>query len=151
MGLSRNPDQHPMVDNDKELDDAMNDDDTEGKEIDPRILEMHTYAEEGKVADALRLLDEGLHPDVRGPDQDTPLHIACLYGQEYFVDLLLQRSADVNTVDEDLSTPLHNASAGGFASIVKKLLDARATVSVIDSDGESPLHVAANGDHAEVK
>ena len=88
--------------------------------------------------------------NARGEDGDSPLHIACLYGQTAVVLECLKRGADVNAKDEDDSTPLHDACAGGFELIVAALLQRGAAFDAKDSDEETPLHHACRGGHAAV-
>lgn len=123
----------------------------EPTEIEPEILEWHQAIGDGRVSEALQILQNGsVDPDGRGPDGDTALHLACLYGHESLVLELLARNVDVNAVDEDSSVPLHNACASGYDRIVEMLLAKKANIQSCDSDGETPLHLAANGDHAKV-
>tara|TARA_B110001452_G_scaffold159744_1_gene132913 strand:+ start:356 stop:802 length:447 start_codon:yes stop_codon:yes gene_type:complete len=86
----------------------------------------------------------------RGEDGDSPLHIACLYGQAAVAEECIKRGADVNAKDEDDSTPLHDACAGGFEAIVALLLQHGALVAAKDSDEETPLHHACRGGHEAV-
>ncbi|XP_015765567.1 PREDICTED: uncharacterized protein LOC107344434 [Acropora digitifera] len=61
--------------------------------------------------------------DVKDQFSLTPLHLACWYGQESVVKLLLEHGADVNATDEFQFTPLHKAERHNHHSIVKLLLD----------------------------
>ena len=88
--------------------------------------------------------------NARGEDGDSPLHIACLYGQAAVVEECIKRGADVNARDEDDSTPLHDAAAGGFEAIVAQLLLKGASTSAKDNEEDTPLHHAARGGHAAV-
>ena len=88
--------------------------------------------------------------NARGEDGDSPLHIACLYGQAAVVEECIKRGADVNARDEDDSTPLHDAAAGGFDAIVAQLLLKGASTSAKDNEEDTPLHHAARGGHAAV-
>lgn len=88
-----------------------------------------------------------------GPDGDTALHLACLYGHEECVKALLDAGAAADCVNaQDGSTTLHDAAAGGYLSICELLL-AKAgdgLVKVADEDGDTPLHNAARGNHVAV-
>ena len=88
--------------------------------------------------------------NARGEDGDSPLHIACLYGQTAVVEECIKRGADINVRDEDDSTPLHDAAAGGFEAIVAQLLLKGASTSVKDNEEDTPIHHAARGGHAAV-
>jgi ankyrin repeat protein len=105
--------------------------------------------------------------DARGPDGDTALHLAALYGHADAVRALLAAGASPRSLDGDGGTPLHDAAAGGFEEVCAALLDASAAsessasspdaararalaANARDGDGETPLHTAARGGHAGV-
>jgi ankyrin repeat protein len=50
-----------------------------------------------------------------GPEGDTLLHLACLYGHAECARVLMDCGASVSVRDEDDSTVLHDAAAGGCA------------------------------------
>lgn len=115
-------------------------------------------AEEGNIGalrDALGELVTSIdHP---GEDGDTALHLACLYGHQEAVEILLTAGASVDVRDEDGALPLHDASAGGYNGIVTLLLQAAeekhmlpSLLSLVDVDGDTPLHHAGRGCHAQV-
>lgn len=59
-----------------------------------------------------------------GPDGDTALHLACLYGHKACVDALVAAGCKLDPVNsEDGTSPLHDAAAGGYLDIVTLLLD----------------------------
>ena len=121
----------------------------EGEPVDPRMAAVLAAAEEGDLETLCGLFSE-VEVNARGEDGDSPLHIACLYGQEAVVKECVKRGADVNARDEDDSTPLHDACAGGFESIVALLLQQGASASAQDTEEETPLHHASRGGHAAV-
>lgn len=105
--------------------------------------------------------------DARGPDGDTALHLAALYGHAEAVRALLAAGASPRSIDGDGGTPLHDAAAGGFEEVCAALLDAAAAsasessasspdaarasaANARDGDGETPLHTAARGGHGGV-
>ena len=104
-------------------------------------------AESGDLETLCSLFDQ-VEVNARGEDGDSPLHIACLYGQAAVVEECIRRGADVNVRDEDDSTPLHDAAAGGFEAIVAQLLLKGASTSAKDNEEDTPLHHAARGGHA---
>eukprot|EP01113_Clastostelium_recurvatum_P000620 TRINITY_DN10290_c0_g1_i1.p1 TRINITY_DN10290_c0_g1~~TRINITY_DN10290_c0_g1_i1.p1 ORF type:complete len:595 (+),score=110.66 TRINITY_DN10290_c0_g1_i1:11-1795(+) len=92
----------------------------------------------------------------------TPLHSACLHGQESSVKALIQHGADVNAkmpfkckyrVDGDTmdvgSTALSIAAARGFVPIVKRLLRKGAHVNSVSPVAETPLNVATK--HGQIQ
>lgn len=124
--------------------------------VDPtggRLTELLEMCESGQD-DRIHELAESLsnHLNTPGPDGDTALHIAALFGNLRCVQALLAHGSKVDLVnEEDGSTALHDASAGGYLEIAELLLtQAPSLVSVIDMDGETALHTAARGGHLEV-
>ncbi|XP_073236991.1 uncharacterized protein [Porites lutea] len=59
----------------------------------------------------------------------TPLHLACWYGQESVVKLLLERGANVNAEDRFQRTPLQKAERHNHYSIVQLLMNSNARPS----------------------
>ena len=119
----------------------------EGEPVDPRMAAVLEAAESGDLETLCSLFDQ-VEVNARGEDGDSPLHIACLYGQAAVVEECIRRGADVNVRDEDDSTPLHDAAAGGFEAIVAQLLLKGASTSAKDNEEDTPLHHAARGGHA---
>jgi len=112
---------------------------------------MGEAAEEGKLDSVKDILDSGMVAvNDKTEEDETALHLSCLYGQTAVVTYLLDAGADVAVLDEDNSTPLHDASAGGFTEIVTALLSKGASVGAVDKDGDTPLHLAANGNEMDV-
>ena len=92
-----------------------------------------------------------LEAGARGPDGDTALHVAALYGHEACVFALLDAGADVRAVDAASSTVLHDASAGGSLAAVARVLElAPELVGAVDDDEETALHCAARGGFAAI-
>ena len=123
--------------------------DEDEKPVDPRMAAVLQAAESGDLQTLCSLFEQ-VEVNARGEDGDSPLHIACLYGQTAVVEECIKRGADVNVRDEDDSTPLHDACAGGFATIVAQLLQQGASVSAKDTEEDTPIHHAARGGHAAV-
>ena len=106
------------------------------------------------------LHDNGAHPNVRGYDDNTPLHSAACYGKFNIVQELLKYKADVTARNIYGQTPLQYA-LGGFAGedidvgpslskIVRLLLEHGADVTARDDDHSTPLHFAAEYGRVEV-
>ncbi|KAK5125453.1 hypothetical protein LTR85_000562 [Meristemomyces frigidus] len=79
-----------------------------------------------------------------------PLHQAAVTGQSAMCELLLERGAQVDMVDDENSTALHYAAACGSTASVKVLLLHGADVSATQNQGLTPAHWAAHKGHAEV-
>jgi len=110
----------------------------------------HTAIVEGHAGVPLMtlLLDSGGDPNVRGALGRTLVHTAVWHGGPELVELLIQRGAHVNAVDEVGETPLHLATGISLA-MVKSLLAAGAHVNVANEHGATPLHAAAKVDALE--
>ena len=60
-------------------------------------------------------------------DDDTPLHVACVWGDLTAIDLLLAAGANVNARGDEGCTPLYNAVSFERIRSVERLLRAGAT------------------------
>jgi len=77
---------------------------------------------------------------------NTPLHYACLEGQEELVQLLLDNNAAVDSQNFVGETALFLAASYGRDGVVMMLLEHGANASISTIDGVSPVHMAsANG------
>ena len=81
---------------------------------------------------------------------ETPLHLACYFGQHNMVKALLRRGASRTSRDSEQRTPLHDACLAGHLSCVAQLLGAPGDyklaleeVNASDVNGMTPLHFAA--------
>lgn len=79
-----------------------------------------------------------------------PLHQAAVTAQSAMCELLLERGAQVDSLDEDRNTPLHYAAASGSSAVVKGLLRGGAQVDLEQAQGLTPAHWAAHKGHADV-
>lgn len=66
-------------------------------------------------------------------DDDTPLHVACVWGDLSAIDLLVSGGADINARGDLGATPIYNAVSFERVRSVERLLKAGAT---IDDDNE---------------
>jgi len=88
---------------------------------------------------------------------ETPLHLACSFGQERMVRALLDRGALRTARDSKQRTPLHAASLHGHLGCVRQLLGkpgaykpTPAEVNATDVNSLTPLHYAAHGGHENI-
>jgi len=82
----------------------------------------------------------------------SPLHLACLKGQEFISWTLLSKGfdVDINIVDLQNRTPLHHACIQGHTEIVRQLLVRKAMVNIKSTEGITPLHAAALRGNKEI-
>ena len=99
------------------------------------------------------LLDYGANANAHDDDRNTPLHFAASKCHLEVTRMLLERKADIDSLNSNGLTPLHRASEGwheGFLGVVQLLLYHGANVNVHDNDRNTPLHFAASEGHPEV-
>lgn len=102
-------------------------------------------ADMGNVAAARAALDGGAEPDCRGnaSPRDRPLHYAAARGRLACVQLLLDRGAAVDGLNDDDVTPLIRAVSNDHVACARLLLSRGAAVDPADALGWRPLHHAA--------
>ncbi|CAN8270048.1 unnamed protein product [Cochlearia groenlandica] len=145
------------VDGDNALFEENGVDEDSDTELPSQLRDLAAAAQSGDVV-ALRIAIDNLNGRVDEPleDNDSALHLACLYGHLPCVQLLLERGANMEVKDEDEAIPLHDACAGGYLAIVE-LLFSRASgpeavkrmIETADIEGDTPLHHAARGEHVD--
>lgn len=107
----------------------------------------------GHQIDAARLLlKHGARVSLRAASGRglMPLHQAAVTGQSAMCELLLERGAQVNCLDDDKNMPLHHAAAAGSVPSVRVLIGSGANIEARQANGLTALHWAAHKGHAEV-
>ncbi len=96
----------------------------------------------------LYALERGANPEARGPDGETPLHLASLAGNPDVVSLLLDHGADPAAVTALQVTALHHAADAGHAAVVRLLIAAGTPLEAREARyGNTALHMAARRGH----
>jgi cytohesin len=107
---------------------------------------LHEAAKEGHCNIVQLMLDNGLDPDVRTDDGDTPLSLAADGDFPAVVDMLLSLGCNVNNRDCDNETPVHRAAYNGNLEMVVKLVNAGANPDCRSKLNMSPLWIAVYKD-----
>ncbi|RNC50543.1 putative ankyrin, partial [Trypanosoma cruzi] len=91
-----------------------------------------------------KLLNLGAEVDLKGPDRETPLYIACFNGKIDVVLLLLEYGANVDAKNgNNDETALHVAARTGNCAIIDILLRSGANLNAKNVRNETPLYMAA--------
>lgn len=114
----------------------------------PDTTPLHRAVEAGDLLTVEQMLTQGYSPNTPDRDGKTPLHWV---GSAEVATLLLNRGAEVHTVNHGGYRPLHSVCRQGSVGVVKVLLqhgaDAAATAGHYRL---TPLHLAVDNGHAEV-
>jgi ankyrin repeat protein len=117
----------------------------------PGEIALFKAAALGELADAKRLVAEGVPVDVVEPEGRTPLMVAAFDGHRHVVSFLLVEGAEVDHRDVNGRTALMCASSGPFVETVELLLDAGAEVNARGRlEGFTALMTAAAEGQLEV-
>ena len=90
------------------------------------------------------LLDLGADPTYLGQADQTPMHLAAVLENSYWLKSLLDRKASTEVLDAMGETPLFDALGPQTAENVQLLLAAGANIHVKNRSNETLLHKAAN-------
>lgn len=82
--------------------------------------------------------------------KNTPLHIACIWGDINCIKTLINNGANINAFGEDNYTPLHEAVEQGHQNVVDLLIKKGADISIKDDDGCTPFELAKTMKHQEI-
>jgi hypothetical protein len=103
---------------------------------------LHIIAYANLQNNLLRRSIESLEPDridVRDPRGRTPLLHAASQGNTEAIQLLLERDAEVDSIDKDRRTPLSYAARYGHTEVIRLLLERNSEVNSRDKDERTPL------------
>ena len=98
----------------------------------------------------MKLLGQGVEPDVPDRNGLTPLFHAAVMGDILTVQALLSAGANPNSVSKNGATPLFFAAWGGHYAIVELLLDLGVPTHLEDEQGQSPASLAKSHGHLKV-
>jgi uncharacterized protein len=119
--------------------------------LDPKRLPgLYVALRDSSLKAAQALIDwPKTNVEMRTPEDESPLMMACLKGQIEMVKKLIGRDADINKTGW---TPLHYAATGGHVAIIELLLERHAYIDAESPNGTTPLMMAAHyGSPAAVK
>ena len=108
-------------------------------------LTVFHYAASRGVEDVVRLFLQNMalkKPASLAPAEPTALHLATLLGSSQVVNMILDRTVNVNPKDLEGRTPLHLAVYCGYDRVVNVLLEHGADTNAQDYNGSTPLHIA---------
>jgi ankyrin repeat protein len=111
---------------------------------DPATDALYRAIREGSLDDTRKAIKAGADVNARLTRyQQTPLHLAAIFGQTAIAGLLIKKGANVNATDVTPWTQLQEAMEKGHPDVVKLLTKHGADLSVSDGSGLTPLHLAA--------
>ncbi len=111
--------------------------------LDPqRLPGLYVALRDSSLKAAQALIDwPKTNVDIRTPEDESPLMMACLKGHIELVKKLISRDADVNKTGW---APLHYAATGGHTAIIELLLEQHAYIDAEWPNGTTPLMMAAH-------
>jgi len=113
---------------------------------------LHSAAWHGHSSVVHFLIDNGADFKIKDFSEFTVLCTAVKSGSYETVQLLIQRGADVNSINSGGQTPLHFSVKGNYVNyelsnrlkIVELLLNQGANIEIVDRYGRTPLYSATN-------
>ncbi|ALA62477.1 ankyrin repeat family protein [Turkeypox virus] len=98
-----------------------------------------------KYADVLKVLENGIDPNIRYDARTTLLHDACKTSNIKIVKLLLQYGARPDERDHNMRTALHFSVVSKdsrMVEITRLLVDNGASINIVDRYGIAPIHLS---------
>jgi|GEM_PF-2831251 len=113
---------------------------------------LHFAAHHGHIHVVKALLAAGADINILDAYGETALHLATRNNRSLTAQMLIDKGANVNTVEIMLNqTPLHLAAKNGDTQLIKSLLKANANINAVDSRGRTPLHEAVLWGHFQAE
>ncbi len=81
--------------------------------------------------------------NLKDEDGRTPLHWACLGGRNEIVAFLIEKGAELNTIDMRANAPLHYLADRGNEQGIRLLFGKGADPDILDNEKNAALHLAA--------
>jgi len=115
------------------------------KEKKQNEAKLRDYAEENKLEECIKLLNQGKSIDIDGKNCDgwTALHLAMNEGNIEIAKLLLDEKANIEARTKQMKTPLHIACCRGDLKAVQLLVERKANLMTQDIEGNTCLHIIA--------
>ncbi|MGL5955869.1 MAG: ankyrin repeat domain-containing protein [Brevinema sp.] len=119
------------------------------------IYQFFTAIQNGDTYQIKDLLDQGIHPDIRKPDNNnTALIIAISFRRERIVQLLLDRGANPNLSAQSKGisniTPLMIAAQQGPLEIVQEIINYGADINAVTTSGVTALMSAIKNQRGDI-
>ena len=103
----------------------------------------NTYANEGHVQVAKYLIEAGIDVNERDENDQTLLHwVASRKKFKDLVQVLVDKDADANALDDENETPIFKAVRNGKHDAVEKLIDAGADLNFKNEENQTVLDLA---------
>ena len=96
------------------------------------------------------LLGAGADVDQQQNGGYTAVYIACHFGHEKVVDLLLEAGANIALCRGSRHRPLHISVERGRGTLVQKLLDRNADANAKGCNGATPLSLAEKKGYTDI-
>ena len=110
--------------------------------------------EASRAGDSSNVIDHlidhfNVNSNAKNDDDHTPLHHAALFGHTNTVEHLLNRGAEVDSLNRHGNTPLHHAAYRGHTITVEHLLKKGAEINRETRNGWTPLRYAEYFGHID--
>ncbi|RLC51579.1 MAG: hypothetical protein DRH79_05990 [Candidatus Cloacimonadota bacterium] len=115
-------------------------------------VEIHEVVQEGNLARVQELIEaDSSLLELQDDRLFTPLNWAVTRGHHDIFMYLLEKGADINTVDIDGSNLLINAGTGGNFEIIKFLVEEKGfDINFVDNNGVTPFYSSCGSGNVEI-